>query len=122
MKFLETSPDMNYRRMRGIYAQLRQEVLDQTGQPLDGSFDNKVRDLLRDIRNKEREVRAHLVRMNLVQHMKPHGVVGKWNGDKLTQKASEYLQHFSTKNQELNKLSLDLVKMLSHVAYVQTGN
>ena len=121
MKFLETNPDVNYRRLSSIYTQVRSEVASKTGRPVDSAFDVKVTDLLSNIREQERELRTHLVEMNMVKHMEPHQSGEPWTEISVGAKATEYLKSFYAKNQELNDASLHLVNLLSRVAYNNLG-
>ena len=121
MKFLETNPDTNYRRLVSVYTQLRNEIKDNTGRNLASDFDQKVVSLLDDARTKERSIRDVLVKLNMLKQLEPHQSGQPWTETSVTNKSSDYLKTFYTANQELNSTSLELVNLLSRVAYSNLG-
>lgn len=96
MRHLEKNPDVNFRKLTSIYVGLRSELQRKTGKNVDSTFDTNMISKLNDLRDNEREVRASLVRMNLVQNLAPFTKhKGDWDDVSLSKEAADAIAEFS---------------------------
>jgi hypothetical protein len=108
MKFLEQSPDMNWRRLNDIYALMRKDYT------YTGTEDADVRTKLRAVKTAEEALRKTLVSMNLVRHLEPMLKDGKVDTTaNVDGRAAAYLKRFFEENGMLKDSALDALKAVA---------